>query len=179
MPLAFDSESHGRIAFGFFNIESDMLLLEHYFFFASDFCSALNEQKNRGVLPGYIIEKSEHIGDLHGSIAGTHFTGFIGETYKKFPFPENIANFKQQTAGYKNRNLFENLIQEFATAEDLKLCVNKSEQQFSIGAYEFTQATFLQLINYVILGGYPKWQDGIAPNYVSKLQTSLSDLSVS
>lgn len=38
MPLAFESLSHGAIAFGFFNIESDMLLLEHYFFFATDFC---------------------------------------------------------------------------------------------------------------------------------------------
>ena len=33
MPLTFDSLSHGKVAFGFFNIESDMLLLDHYFFF--------------------------------------------------------------------------------------------------------------------------------------------------
>lgn len=31
MALAFDSLSHGRIAFGFFNIETDMILLEHFF----------------------------------------------------------------------------------------------------------------------------------------------------
>lgn len=31
MPLAFDTLSHGTIAFGFFNIDSDMLLLEQYF----------------------------------------------------------------------------------------------------------------------------------------------------
>jgi hypothetical protein len=30
MPLAFESISHGTIAFGFFNIDSDMLLLEQY-----------------------------------------------------------------------------------------------------------------------------------------------------
>jgi hypothetical protein len=34
MPLAFESLSHGTIAFGFFNIESDMLLLDRYFLFA-------------------------------------------------------------------------------------------------------------------------------------------------
>jgi len=39
MPLAFDSSSHGKIAFGFFNIETDMLLLENYFIFATQFCS--------------------------------------------------------------------------------------------------------------------------------------------
>ena len=32
MPLSFSSTTHGNIAFGFFNIESDMLLLENYFF---------------------------------------------------------------------------------------------------------------------------------------------------
>lgn len=37
MPLAFESISHGTLPFGFFNIESDMLLLDHYFFFASDY----------------------------------------------------------------------------------------------------------------------------------------------
>ncbi|MCP4627562.1 MAG: hypothetical protein GY850_29210, partial [bacterium] len=38
MPLSFDSLSHGSIAFGFFNIESDMLLCDRYFLFASEFC---------------------------------------------------------------------------------------------------------------------------------------------
>ena len=37
MPLAFESLSHGTIAFGFFNIDSDMLLLEK-----SAFCLDLN-----------------------------------------------------------------------------------------------------------------------------------------
>jgi len=41
MPLAFESLSHGTIAFGFFNIASDMLLLEHYFLFATDFVDLL------------------------------------------------------------------------------------------------------------------------------------------
>lgn len=38
MPLAFESLSHGTIAFGFFNIESDMLLCDRYFLFADEFC---------------------------------------------------------------------------------------------------------------------------------------------
>ena len=37
MPLVFESLSHGTIAFGFFNIDSDMLLLEQYFLFGSEF----------------------------------------------------------------------------------------------------------------------------------------------
>ncbi len=47
MPLEFQSLSHGPIAFGFFNIESDMLLLEHYFFFASEFCKYISDLSER------------------------------------------------------------------------------------------------------------------------------------
>ncbi len=36
MPLLFQSLSHGEIPFGFFNIETDMILLNNYFIFASD-----------------------------------------------------------------------------------------------------------------------------------------------
>jgi hypothetical protein len=43
MPLSFESMSHGTIAFGFFNIESDMLLLEQYFLFGSEFCRHIGE----------------------------------------------------------------------------------------------------------------------------------------
>ena len=31
MPLEFESLSHGKMAFGFFNIETDMILLNEYF----------------------------------------------------------------------------------------------------------------------------------------------------
>ena len=42
MPIAFNSLSHGKVAFGFFNIESDMLLLEHDFFFSTVFCEHMS-----------------------------------------------------------------------------------------------------------------------------------------
>ena len=46
MPLAFDSISHGSIAFGFFNIESDMLLLDlTQFEFFRDILSPANLQR--------------------------------------------------------------------------------------------------------------------------------------
>ena len=86
MPLAFHSLSHGRIAFGFFNIESDMLLLEHYFFFAREFCeeiSSLAQRRERGAYetPWRVFDMAEReqIGDLMGAIHGTRFTGFIGD----------------------------------------------------------------------------------------------------
>jgi hypothetical protein len=41
MPLAFESVNRGTIAFGFFNIDTDLLLLQQYFLFADDFCAHL------------------------------------------------------------------------------------------------------------------------------------------
>ncbi len=35
MPISFPSKSHGQIPIGFFNIETDMLLLDRYFFFST------------------------------------------------------------------------------------------------------------------------------------------------
>jgi len=48
MPLVFESLSHGKIAFGFFNIKTDMILLEHYFLFARGFCRSLPEAAEKG-----------------------------------------------------------------------------------------------------------------------------------
>ncbi|MEN8211637.1 MAG: hypothetical protein ABFR31_07950, partial [Thermodesulfobacteriota bacterium] len=100
MPLSFCSDNHGNIAFGFFNIESDMLLLENYFFFADDFCDFICKSASKTLKEDdvwqeefkfmvYHIADPRDIGDLMGAIHGVRFTGFIGETYKLFPFPEN------------------------------------------------------------------------------------------
>jgi len=108
MPLAFKSENHGEIAFGFFNIESDMLLLENYFFFADQFCRWICElagrndsaEKHSVVCDGiYYIEKFDDVGDLMGAIHGVRLTGFIGDLYRVFPFPSDPAAFKQNPAG--------------------------------------------------------------------------------
>ncbi|MGD2272791.1 MAG: hypothetical protein PVI06_20510, partial [Desulfobacterales bacterium] len=92
MPLAFESLSHGTIAFGFFNIETDMLILEQYFLFADAFCNHLGkipqQIENRffkTVWPVYFIAERENIGDLMGAIHGVRFTGFIGKVYTCFP----------------------------------------------------------------------------------------------
>ncbi len=70
MPLEFESLNHGRIAFGFFNIETDMILLNQYFLFAEDFCQCISKasQKNEPIfktsLEGYLIEHGSDIGNL-------------------------------------------------------------------------------------------------------------------
>jgi len=181
MPLAFESISHGTVAFGFFNIESDMLLLDRYFFFATDFCEAICKMAEgqggtviKFPFPAYVIKNPADIGDLHGGIAGTHYSGFIGETYKKHPFPKEQINFKQQTEGYKTRDEFERMIQNFGKSVKMVLRKSTRKDQALIGPYVFSLPGFSQLIEYVIRGGYPRWLDGIAPDYVVKMRQEVS-----
>jgi len=181
MPLAFESKSHGTVAFGFFNIESDLLLLDRHFFFATDFCETIckmaTEQDgttNEFPFPAYLIKDSASIGDLHGGIAGTHYSGFIGETYKKYPFPRDATNFKQQTEGFKKRDEFEQMVLEFGKPVELILFQNSKKEQFSIGPYVFSRQNFSQLIAYVIKGGYPRWLNDAAPDYVIRMQKLLA-----
>ncbi len=178
MPLAFESESHGTIAFGFFNIHSDLLLLDNYFIFATDFCEAVYEfissKQNEITITAHIIEDYTKIGDLHGAISGMRHTGFIGETYKVFPFPEDNNDFKQQTDGYKNKAVFEKMILKFGSCTAIELQKNKDSQHVTVGPFVFSQENFSRLINYVIRGGHPKWLEGIAPDYVLKMKAAAS-----
>ena len=174
MPLAFQSKSHGEIVFGFFNIETDMLLLNNYFFFASDFCHLIvswlnsNDKFNfQSKIDGWIIKDYEKIGDLMGAIHGIRFTGFIGEVYKIFPFPKLPENFKQNPEGYKTRNIVEKIIKDFGDKIEIPFYV--LSDIVKIAEYEFTKEQFFELINYVIEGGYPKWKDGIVPDYVKNI----------
>jgi len=182
MPLAFDSISHGSIAFGFFNIDSDMLLLERYFVFAPEFCEyvsdmAAREGKGAGKTPlrVYYIAEPEDIGDLMGAIHGIHYSGFIGETYRRFPFPEKEEDFKQKPDGYKTRAIVESMIGKYAEITEIPFTVDGGTQEISIGVYRFTRAVFHQLINYVWRGGYPRWKDQVRPDCVLAMKTTVEE----
>ena len=181
MPLAFESLSHGTIAFGFFNIESDMLLLDQYFIFADDFCR--NIEKMAGFPGGktgediwqvYHIGDPQQIGDLQGAIHGVHYTGFIGEVYRRFPFPELAADFKQKPDGFQNRSVVNEIIQEFAQEVEIKITIAEDARVIDIGAYSFLHNIFHELINYVWRGGYPRWKDEIRPKSVMSMKHTLS-----
>ncbi len=181
MPLAFESLSHGTIAFGFFNIESDLLLLEHYFFFASDFCEGVKEVAGvRGDepfeygLPGYDLDY-QTIGDLHGAIAGTRLTGFIGEIYKLFPFPPRMEDFKQNPEGYRTRRIVEEIVERYGSPKEIPLRILPREESVGIGEYLFTYKGFHALVNYVWRGGYPRWKAEGPPDYVLEMARAVED----
>ena len=171
MPLAFESISHGTIAFGFFNIESDMLLLEDLFFFASDFCkrvSALAGEPNAALndtpWPVYHIPAREDIGDLTGAIHGIRYTGFIGDLYRRFPFPEVPEDFKQNPDGSSTRAVVEGVIAKYARCVDVPFRHDRQQGEVRIGDYGFTARGFHALVNYVWVGGYPRWKNEVRPD---------------
>ena len=181
MPLEFQSESHGPIAFGFFNIETDMLLLERYFFFCTDFCQALSkmavtpEAGQTGItFEGYYISEPTDIGDLMGAISGKYHTGFIGALYRKFPFPGKQEEFKQNPEGHRTRAEVETLVKEYGRSFQIQCSADRRFNEIFIGDYRFTKKTFQELIKYIWRGGYPRWKDELPPSYVLHMRDTLS-----
>ena len=175
MPLEFESISHGRIAFGFFNIETDMVLLNHYFLFAKDVCHYIiqaTENDNevyKASWEGYRIEERD-IGNLMGAIYGVDFRGFIGEVYKLFPFPREREEFKQKPEGFKNRPTIEELVRKCAKKINIPFTINLKDDRIGIGEYFFSKKPFHKLIQYVWVGGFPRWKDEIRPDYVLRIK---------
>jgi hypothetical protein len=178
MPLAFPSKSHGVIAFGFFHIEIDMLLLENLFFFADGFCRAVVELSESGAagIGGWRIGEREKIGNLHGAIAGADLSGFIGATYRRFPFPGEPERFKQNPEGSANRGWAEELAGRYGRREEILL--GRDRGQIALGEYVFDPAAFSDLIAYVDRGGYPRWKDEVRPHYVRVMMEKLGRSSI-
>ncbi len=179
MPLAFNSTTHGTIAFGFFNIDSDMLLLENRFFFATSFCNWLidlgdnNDEELSAVWPVMTIDRQRDVGDLMGAIRGYRHTGFIGDTYLKYPFPKAPEDFKQRPQGDRVQAEFAGMISKYAREEELPLVASASKRSVSIGDVVFHLEDFHELIRYVLQGGYPRWLDEVKPQYVLAMKERL------
>ena len=180
MPLAFNSLSHGTIAFGFFNIESDMLICDRYFLFATDFCKYIgNLAENAGdesyqaLWQVYIIKSPEDIGDLMGAIHGNRFSGFMGEIYRRFPFPEEPEGFKQNPEGFQTQSQVSEIIANYALPQEIPFSVSPNCREIELGVYCFNRIEFQKLIIYVWRGGYPRWKDEIRPVYVTQMKDNI------
>ncbi len=180
MPLAFQSENHGSIAFGFFNIESDMLLLQQYFFFADAFCQYVSACAERKIwnpvekITVYEINDPADVGDLMGAINGIRYTGFIGDTYRKFPFPDNPDHFKQNPFGSKTQNIFREMIAPYAKIVEIPF-LRLQNRCVRIGDYIFAENNFHELLHYVEEGGFPRWQDNLKPDYVNSMKQQIDE----
>ena len=176
MPLLFKSLSHGDVPFGFFNIETDMILLNNYFFFASDVCehliklSSLQPDKDCAVdWGGYILAEAK-IGNLMGAIAGLDLSGFIGEVYTHFPFPHREEEFKQHPDGHANRTLVENIVRRYSQSTQIRVVTDLAAQTIALGDYVFDKPVLRELLTYLWVGGYPRWMDEVRPEYISRMK---------
>lgn len=178
MPISFDTESHGKIPIGFFNIDTDMILIKNYFVFVSNFCdwiinwTSVDEEFETEV-EMYAIKNLDDIGHLMGAITGLIYTGFIGEVYKKFPFPENKEDFNQKSEGFKNRPIVEKIIEKFSNLEKFKIVISKRSGTITIGEFDFSREQFHDVISYIWRGGMPQWHDGIRPKYVEEMMKAV------
>ena len=180
MPLAFNSLSHGTIAFGFFNIDSDMLLCDHYFLFATDFCNYIvslaenaDKESYHALWQVYFIKSPEDIGDLMGAIHGNHLSGFMGEIYRNFPFPKEPEDFKQKPEGFQTQSQVSEIIANYARPQEISFSVSRNGSKIELGDYRFDRIEFQKLLTYVWLGGYPRWKDEIRPGYVTEMRDKI------
>ena len=181
MPLAFQSLSHGTVAFGFFNIETDLLLLENLFFFAPDFCAVVTSlaqvqphESKRTHLPGYRIDEPGDLGNLTGAIQGTDFGGFIGHVYRLFPFPRNPEDFKQKPYGNRHRPEVETILSRWARSIRVPVAWELAAQMLKIADFTFSAEAFRELVSYVWQGGMPGWQDNARPEYVMAMRETIT-----
>lgn len=180
MPLAFDTLSHGSIAFGFFNIESDMLLCDRYFLFADEFCKYVadiaenvGEHTGQTIWQVQIIQTDDAIGDLMGAIHGVRYTGFMGELYRCFPFPPRAQDFKQNPHGFKTQTQVSEIIANYAELLEIQVTVKNAGGEIQVGDYRFSRTQFQKLIDYVWRGGYPRWKDEIRPACVLEMKNKV------
>ncbi len=176
MPLAFHSISHGQIAFGFFNIDTDMMLLNDHFFFADDLSELIGSiasQPGDGpadiLLDAYTLDISR-MGSLMGAIRGTDLGGFIGEVYRRFPFPREEEKFKQQPEGFDNRHIVEEIVRRYADMRPIHVVADKLRCTVEFGGYLFDREGFHALVLYLWAGGYPRWRDNLRPAYVMEMK---------
>jgi hypothetical protein len=180
MPLAFQSMSHREVAFGFFNVETNMILLNNYFFFSDDFCAGVSALADFTALEGahvdvdsYVLAEKD-VGNLTGAIHGFDFSGFIGETYRKFPFPREMERFRQSPDGHRTRRIIEDIITKYAGLTRTRLIADQYSQTFQVGPFIFERRVFAELLDYLWLGGMPRWNDGIRPPYVLEMKDRVS-----
>lgn len=179
MPLGFESTNRGEFAFGFFNIRSDMLLLDNRFFFATDFCAFLIDLAGNAAdeiearLSAWIIDRPQDVGDLMGAIHGRRFTGFIGETYRRYPFPAAPEEFRQAPEGDATQADLAAMIGRCARRGVLPFAASRAAGRVSIDGVEMTPDVLRELVRYVWRGGYPRWRGEVRPEYVVETRDAI------
>jgi hypothetical protein len=174
VPLAFPALSPARVVFGFFNVETDLLLLERSCFFARDFCgaiAALGAGDSEATVTARRVDGAARLGDLHGAMTGRDLGGLIGATYRRWPFPATADGFRQSPEGEANRAEVEALIEPFGRR--IELVVARRAGVTKVGDVVLDLDQLGGLVAYVDRGGLPRWRDERRPEYVLEMARAL------
>ena len=108
-----------------------------------------------------------------GAIHGVRFSGFLGDLYRRFPFPQNPADFKQNPRGYETQSQVSEIIAAYARVLEIVVAMPPGGREIKIGEYEFSRTQFQELVKYVWRGGYPRWKNEIRPACVSEMKNKV------
>ncbi len=179
MPLAFQSLDRGTVAFGYFNIDSDLLLLRRHFFFTDAFVGLVSatagapaDRPFEATLDGWSVPP-ERVGNVMGAIHGYDRSGFIGAVYDRFEFPSLPEDFHQRAAGAANRTEIEAILAQWAEPTAHDVVVEPVAAQVRLAGTTFDGAGFRDLVAYVWRGGYPRWLDEVRPPEVRRMREAI------
>jgi len=108
------------------------------------------------------------------AIHGVRFTGFIGELYRRFPFPRQPEDFKQNPDGFRTQSIVSEKIAKFAQSQKIAVTIDNQKMEVGIGIYRFNRIQFHELLKYVWRGGYPRWKNEIRPDYVLAMKHKIN-----
>ena len=184
MPLSFESTSHGPVAFGFFNIDVDLLLLDRSLFYADEFAAvvgqvagATGEVAVEGSFPGHRAPDARSLGNTMGAIHGFDRGGLIGAIYERFPFPARPEDFRQDPEGAQNRGSVTDLLETWTSPVTHRLAVDPRARAVALAGVTFTWPWFRELVAYVWRGGYPRWRDERRPEYMVPMRRTVEESS--
>jgi hypothetical protein len=178
MPIGFETTNAGQIAVGFFNIETDCLLMGRYFFFASDFCGwvkswAEQDPPESLVKEFYVADRFQDIGNIHAAMAHFYQQDLLSDVFQRFPFPEDPLAFRQHPDGWKNRKALEAILPSHTHREQVTISFHKPQEAVLFGEYEFHKSVFSRVLQYLFRGGMPMWRDGVPPVYVLEMMRAV------
>jgi len=180
MPLAFDTTNLGTVAFGYFNIDTDLLLLDNQLFFTNAFTTAVDAiagsepgEPAEQIVEGWMIDDPRDMGSVMGAIHGADLSGLIGEVYRHFAFPPRPDDFWQRAEGENNRPVVEPMLARWARAVDIPVQVAADASRATVGRTEFDAVWFRELVAYVWRGGYPRWLNGRRPPSVEAMRAAI------
>jgi len=167
------------VAFGVFNINTNMILLDHYFFFAERFCNLVTDLARqekahdfRSRFQAYSIGRPE--GGLAGAIHGVRYQEFIGAVYRDFPFPRTHEEFEQKPDGSKHKARVAEIIRSYAVRRMLPFLIDSETLRVTVGGCEFDRKSFGQLVRYLWEGGAPGWRNDVRPPYIAEMMREIA-----